>query len=208
MKKITLLIFWFFFAGCSLAPVRLFQAKVPAPVVKSAEAIEAERGAADLIARKIEKPEELIPVATKLSGSLGAPRRPFDFPTVAQSAAAATKGLDKSTVETQRQLAALNAKLAKYEGKEIEGTGFSILGPGMAVIVIGLIVLGVACPPAFTLMAFAYRRLKSTAGMVVEQIDEAAKSDEAKATIEKIKANLNAKMDIQHKRVVHALQKP
>jgi len=196
------------FECCALSPVRLFQAKVPAPLAKGEEQVEAERGAADLIARELKAPLELVPVANKLSVSLGPPRKPFNLPTVAQNATAASNALEKGIMDMNRKLDLLNSRLAKYEGKEIEGTGFSILGPGITILVIGLIALGVIFPPVFTLLAFAYRRLKATASMVVEEIDQTAKSEEAKEVVKKIKDGLNAKMDKSHKQVIHALQKP
>lgn len=195
-------------SGCALSPMRLFQAKVPEPVLKAPVQLEAERASADLIARKLETPIELRPVAAKLSASLGAPMKPFDLPTVAQSANAASSNLDKGMVDMQKQLTALNLQLATYQGKTIEGTGLSLLGPGMATIVIGLIVLGVVFPPAFTMMGFAYKRLKATASIVVDQLDQAAKAPETAAAVQAIKSKLSSEMDTAHKQVIHALQRP
>ena len=195
-------------SGCSS---RIFQSKVPAPVVKAEVQIEAERSAADLIARKIETPIELKPVAISLSTSLGAPKqslvdvKAFSLPVAAKHADA---DLQDGIKTMQKQLAELNIKLTKLQGKEIEGTGFSILGPGVSMLVIGLIVLGVVFPPAFTLMMIAYRRLKQTASMVVEQIDEASKDPAAAVAVKEIKTKLNGLMDTPHKQVIHDLQKP
>lgn len=194
--------------GCSLEPTRIFQAKVPPPLIKAPAQIEIERAAADLIARKIEKPTELIAVAQKLSVSLGSPATPINEKTLTQSADSATQQIDAAIVSALRRQEAQNLVLQKYQGKEIEGTGLSLLGPGVVTILIALAALGVLCPPALTLLGFAFRRLKSTAGMIVESIDQAAKEPEAKAAVQSIKTELAAKMDLAHKKVVHALQKP
>lgn len=209
MKRLALVFSFFLLSGCS--SWRVFEAKVPAPVVKQEVQVEAEKAAAELIARKIEKPEELKPVAVSLSASLGLPKkslvdvRAFDLPVAAEKA---NDGLQAGILNMQKQLEALNVKLTKLQGKEIEGTGFSLLGPGMSAIVIGLIVLGVVFPPAFTLMGIAYRRLKSTASLVVEQIDETAKEAGNSEAIKTLKSKLNAQMDVAHKQVIHSLQKP
>jgi hypothetical protein len=196
-------------AGCTAA--RIFQSKVPEPVVKRDAQVEAERQAADLIARKIETPAELKPVAQSLSESLGTPKRSlvdvraFDLPSAAKRA---DGDLQAGIREIQEQLRRTNITLAKLQGKEVEGTGLSVLGPGTATAVIALIVLGVIFPPAFTLMGIAYRRLKSTASMIVEQVDEVSKDPAAKEAISKLKSNLKDSMDASHKRVVHSLQRP
>lgn len=195
--------------GCTAA--RIFQDKVPAPVVKQEPQAEAERVAADLIAQKIETPIELKPVAASLSVSLGKPKRSladvksFDLPAASKRA---DGDLQAGIVQMQEQLRQLNLKLVKLQGKEIEGTGVSLLGPGMTTVVIGLIALGVIFPPAFTIMGIMYRRLKGTAAMIVEQVDETAKDPELKPAIAKLKSNLNGLMDSANKRVVHSLQKP
>lgn len=193
-------------AGCAFSPVRLFQDKVPAPLAKAAVQVEAERAGADLIARKIETPRELIPVAQKLSTSLGAPAKLFDMP-VASAAVAASVALDKGSADMSRKLDMLNAKLAGLQGKEIEGTGLSLLGPGMAAVVIGLIALGVVFPPAFTFLLFAFKRLRAASKTIVQTIDE-QEDPEVVAALTKVKGQLAEKMDLSHKKVIHNLQKP
>lgn len=194
--------------GCSLG--RVFQTKVPEPVSKSPQQTEAERSAADLIARKLETPVELKPVATNLSASLGAPKYSLadvsNF-NIGSASAHANQNLLDGMLRMQRQLDALNKKLTTLQGKDIEGTGISLLGPGMATIVIGLIVLGVVFPPAFTLMGIAYRRLKQTSSIIVDQIDEAAKAPETADAMKKFKVAVGTKMDLAHKKVVSDLQK-
>lgn len=201
MKKLTAILFCIVFAlycvGCTAGALRIFQAKVPPPTAPSSETTESQRRAADLIARKIEKPEELKPVAQGLSQSLGAPRTPIKADTPEELVKAADTSYNelRSTIlELQKQIAAQNRYLARYQGKEIEGTGFSLLGPGMATIVIGLIALGVVFPPAFTIMGLMYRRLKAAGGIVVNQIEEAAKDPETRAAVEKLKGSIQQKM--------------
>lgn len=175
----------------------LFQKTVPPPVVKEERQLEAERGAADLIARKIETPIELKPVAVSLSASLGAPKKSlvdvkeFDLP---KASAAATHDLQAGIVQMQKQLAQLNAKLTQLQGKDIEGTGFSLLGPGMGVVAIGVVVLAIACPPVMTLMFFAFRRLKAAAGIVVNEMEKAADAPQAKEAVIEIKRRIAASM--------------
>ena len=208
--KYLLLVSLLVLPGCSTSFGRFFQAKVPAPVVKQESQVEAERRSADLIARTIETPVELKPIAAALSQSLGAPKTQIKALVLADLPAAyatATKELHAGQVAQQQQLIELNKKLALYAGKEIEGTGISLLGPGTATIVIGLIILGVVFPPAFTIMGIMYRRLKQTTSMIVDQIDVAAKAPETQEAVASLKVELSKKMDLAHKKVVSSLQK-
>ena len=210
MKRIVpILLLSLVSGGC--VPFRIFQSKVPAPIIKSEKQVEAERSAADLIARKIEAPPELKPVAVSLSASLGAPKTSLVDVKAFELPKAATKANDELIVgirQMQTQLDQLNTKLVKLQGKEVEGTGFSVLGPGISAIVIGLIVLGVVFPPAFTLMGIAYRRTKAAASHIVEEIDAATHDPETKDAVKKIKQKLNARMDTTDKKVIHTLQTP
>lgn len=184
------------FYGCGL-PSRIFTAKVPPPVQKLPAQVEGERRAADLLAHGIQKPESLKPVAQGLSDSLGKPEKPLPSATPEQvdtSAAQSLEALNAGMLKLQKQLDAQNKFLAKYAGKEIEGTGFSLLGPGMVTLVIILIVVAVACPPALTLMFFAFKRLKAAAGIVVNQMEEAGKSPEAAEAVAGIKAKIAQEM--------------
>lgn len=208
--KYLLLISLLVLPGCSTSFGRFFQAKVPTPITKPAETIEAERRSADLIARTIETPVELKPIAYALSQSLGTPKVQIKALTVADLPAAfttASRELQAGQLSQQQQIVELNKKLAKYAGKEIEDTGISLLGPGMATIVVAMITLGVVFPPAFTIMGIMYRRLKQTTSMIVDQIDVAAKAPETQQAVSALKVELSKKMDMAHKKVVSSLQK-
>ncbi len=197
MKKLYLLVLLFCLSGCSLNPVRLFQSKVPPPLTKPPEQVETERRAADLIARTVETPKELKPVAAGLSASLGAPDKPIKVATPAdipKAAAVSAEELRASLVTMQQQIITLNKMLAQNQGKTIEGTGFSILGPGMVTILIALVALGVLCPPALTLMIFAFKRLKAAAGIVVNEVEAAAKEPETQAAVQAIKEMISEAM--------------
>lgn len=200
--------FCLFSTGCTA--MRLFQSKVPAPIVKNDKQIEAERQGADLLARKILTPVELIPVAASLSASLGKPLFSLADQSnfiIEKASSHANEDLLAGIVIQQKQLATLNTKLTVLQGKSVDDTGISILGPGMVTIIIGLIILGVVFPPAFTLVGIAYRRLKQTSSMIVDQIDAAAKEPETAAAVAAIKDELKGKMDLVHKKVVSNLQK-
>ncbi len=182
---------------------RAFQSTVPPPIVKSPEQIEAERQGADLLAQTLQEPAELKPVALALSASLGAPKKSlvevkilngvntFDVP---KASAVAVHNLQKALVQMQGQRDALNAKLTKLQGKEIEGTGFSLLGPGLLTTVIIICVIAVVCPGAMTAMWFVMRRLKAAASIVVNKMEAASKDPETKDAIAKVKKDIEADM--------------
>ncbi len=196
-------------SGCD--SFRVFQSKVPTPVVKAESQLESERRAADLIARTIETPVELKPVAVTLSASLGTPLKSlvtptnFSLPLVARTA---DSDLRTGIATLQTQLTETNRRLTLLQNKPIEGTGISLLGPGMATIVIGLIVLGVVFPPAFTLLFMLFKRLRATTGKIVTAIDNASDTHENNPAVTSIKTELASVMDRVEKQVVHTLQKP
>lgn len=188
-----------FLSACTMAEFRVGQKKVPDPIAKTDKQIEGERQAADLLAKGIKEPPSLKPVAQGLSDSLGKPEKPLvsTSPTTAEvdtASVLALQRLESGMVKMQQQIEAQNKFIAKYSGTKLEGTGFDLMGPGSFLLVVGLIVLAVLCPPIITLMFFALRRLKAAAGIVVNEIESAAKDPEAKAAVAKIKANVAAKM--------------
>jgi len=132
--------------ACSSTQWRGFQSKVPAPLVKPATQVEAERASADLVARAVTAPPEIIPVAQKLSESLGAPDNPITQANPAKAAKQATTSLTMGIVEAQKLRDDLNDKLAKFYGKKIEGTGVNLFGFAVSLPVLGLIALAIFCP--------------------------------------------------------------
>lgn len=190
------LLLLFVVAGCGF-PTRVFQSKVPDPITKPPAQLEGERQAADLLAHGIEAPKSLVPVAEGLSSSLGKPQKPLPSTTPEQVDASALKviaSMEQNLVKMQRQLDVLNLKLTAFQGKTIEGTGFNIAGPGMMAVIIGLVVLAVACPPVMTLMFFAFRRMKAAAGIVVTEMEKAAEAPETAEAVKAIKRKVSAAM--------------
>ena len=184
-------------SGCSTSFGRFFQTKVPTPIVKQEAQMEAERRSADFIARTIETPVELKPIAEALSQSLGAPKVQIKSLTLADLPAAyltASRELHAGQVAQQQQIAELNKQLAKYQGKEIEGTGVNLLGPGIITILVILAVLGVMFPPIASLLFFSLRRVKAAASTVVQGLEEAAQSPETQALVTSIKSRISKKM--------------
>jgi hypothetical protein len=197
--------------GCGLIPeYRVGQKAVPPPVQKTPAQLEAERQAAELLARGIEEPPSLKPVAQGLSDSLGKPQKSLvpANPTREQVDTAALEAvarLEASLAKMQKQVDAQNKFLTKYAGTKLEGTGFDLGSWGGGALLIGLVVLAIACPPVMTLMFFAFRRLKAAASIVVNEMEAAAKEPEAKEAVAKIKERVAAKMQ-SHKQPTTALK--
>lgn len=189
-----------FIPACGIIPdMRVGEKSVPPPVQKPPQQVEAERQAADVLAKGIEEPKSLIPVAKGLSNSLGKPLKPLihSNPTreeIDLVSLSALQRLEEGMSRMQKQIDAQNKFLTKHAGKTIEGTGFDLMGPSMFLLIAGLIVLAVVCPPVMTLMFFAFRRLKAAAGIVVNEIEEASKSEETKNAVAAIKAKVADKM--------------
>jgi hypothetical protein len=198
------------FSGCNVPQWRVFQSKVPAPLVKSAVQIEAERAGADLVARTIEKPVELVPVAQKLSESLGAPEHPITQANTTTAAKDALDGLREGIKAKQHDLDKQNKLLAQYEGKKIEGTGVNVFGFAVSLPVIGLIALCIFFPGALGILLRMFLRvrgaLKATiaAGQAFKEENPAfaksfndtmtkAQDQVHQAIVKKIKAKLPSK---------------
>lgn len=203
LPKVILGFSLFTLAGCLHAPEwRVAQAKVPEPIVKSEKQIEAERQAADLIARKIETPVELKPVAQELSSSLGEPKAPIkDTPKAPDEALEALRAGQR---KQQEQITQLNRRLSKFQGKEIEGTGVDLFAPTTALGVVGLIAACIFVPGFLTFVLFFIRRLFATIRVLVSKIQEfEAEEPEAAA---KLKNSLSRGMDSAHKAMVRSVK--
>lgn len=160
------------FSGCTLPQWRVFQAKVPAPLAKPLDQTEFERRAAELLARRIEKPEALKPVAQQLSASLGAPAKPITEPDVEKASALSVDELQRGMAKMQAQLALLNRRLATYQGKEIEGTGFNLAGPTGLLSIAGIVALCIFVPGFLTFVLFVIRRLRGTIQQMAQAVEE------------------------------------
>ena len=196
--------------SCSLMQYRVGQKTIPSPVLKGLEQTEFERQAADLLAKALKEPKSLKPVAEGLSDSLGKPKEPLvssnpEPEAVDNAALEAIKNLEKGMSKMQKQLDAQNRFLTKYAGTKLEGTGYDLMGPGMVTLVLALIALGVLCPPALTIMFFIYRRVKAAAGIVVNEMEEAAKAPETQEAVKKVKAKIAEKMQ-KHSQPTTALK--
>lgn len=197
--KTIILISCLFLAGCQLPQWRVFQTKVPEPIVKGPRAVEVERQAADLLAKRIEKPVELIPVAQQLSASLGRPEHPLEG-TTAELAPETVKALEKELLHTQGQLDKLNKLLTKNEGKKVEGTGINVFGVSFGLGAVGLVVLCFMFPPIGLVLWSIFKRLSgaltSTAKGISNYISENPEAGE------KLKGYLAKTQDAAHKAII------
>jgi hypothetical protein len=73
------------------------------------------------------------------------------------------------------------------------------------VLILGLIALGVLCPPALTIMFFIFRRMKAAAGIIVNEMEAAAKAPETQEAVSKIKAKVAERMQ-KHSQPTTALK--
>lgn len=156
--RILLVLSCFLLTGCSsfLPQWRVFQAKVPEPIVKNEAKMEVDRQVADYIARTVENPPELKPLAMSLSESLGHPKKPIKVEDGAEERLQAS--LNKALLDTQRQREELNQTLTKTEGKKIEGTGVNVFGFAVSGTVLILIALCVMFPPVAGIIWFIIQR--------------------------------------------------
>lgn len=202
MKHFTLIL-CLFLTGCQLPQWRVFQAKVPEPIVKAPRAVEVERQAADLLAKRIEKPAELIPVAQRLSASLGLPEKPLEGSTE-ELAPETVKALERELLRTQNQLDELNKLLTKNEGKKVEGTGINIFGASFSLGVVAIVVLCIMFPPIGLVLWSIFKRLSgaltSTAKGISNYISENPEAGE------KLKGYLAKTQDAAHKAIIHNIK--
>jgi len=191
-------------SGCQLPTWTVFKEKVPEPIVKSDDAKEVERQAADLIARKIEEPKELKPVAVKLSESLGVPNKPLRNDNLEAAAEKAVDAINSELVEVQEKRVELNEQLAKNSGKAIEGTGYNLFGFSMSLSMIVLAVLFVMFPP---LAMIAWKVFSGVAGALkatVSGINDYVKANPDQA--DRLKSSLKGKHDAAHKAIISKIK--
>jgi len=156
-------------AGCGLIPkpVEIGQSKVKAVPEKTARAIEAEKQAAQLVARRTSEARDAVlsqsytnalapltdarDAAVGLSYSLGSPARPWD-----SSGAELALRLGGLEAKLDRALTQYREDTAPLVGKKIEGTGIlqisyflwlAIVAGGLFLIWIGIQLVGAVYPP-------------------------------------------------------------
>src|SRR5512136_2635441 len=156
-------------SGCHAPQWRVFQSKVPEPLQKPAIQSEAERQSADWLAKTVSAPPEAVPVAQKLAASLGEPERPIIAKTPANGRDDALEALANGVRTQQAELSKLNAKLSKYDGSKIEGTGFNMFGVGVSLPVVGLIAFLILCPSVS--IPFLVSTLKRVRGALVSTVE-------------------------------------
>jgi hypothetical protein len=161
-------------SGCQVPQWRIFQAEVPKKIEKQSVQIEAEREAAKLVAATITEPDEMVTVAAALSESLGEPEKPINPKKLDTARDKALAALLKGMQNQQKQLERLNAKLEKYEGKAIEGTGFNLFG----LTPIAAIALAFLCPSVvIPILIFMGKRTKAALISTVEGIQSFKKEN-------------------------------
>lgn len=174
---------------------RVFQKEVPDPVTKSEKQIEAERQSADLLARKIEQPVELKPVAQTLSESLGRPENPIEGEDIGKTSREATKAVSVAVRDYQERRDEQDDWLRRYAGLDIENTGVNLFG-GSVVLSLGAVVALMVLVPGFgSLVIFMIRRIYASGKEVVEGIEvfKQAEPDKAAELEEWLSSYMNRK---------------
>lgn len=204
MKKFIPLLLIFVMTACTVPQWRVAQAKVPEPLQKPAKQVEGERQAADLIARTVREPEQIIPVAQKLSASLGAPDKPITTTDLDKARDEALLALLKGMQQQQDALAKLNAQLAKYEGKKIEGTGVNVFGFAVSLPVLGVIALCIFCPGAIGVLFWLLKKARGALAATVQGVQDFKKENPQAAKT--INIALDGAQDKAHKLLVKKIK--
>lgn len=188
-------------SGCtSLLPKwTIFQKEVPAPIVKPVKQIEAERQTADYIARVVEKPPELKPLAVSLSESLGHPEKPL-VGAIDDVETRMVKAWEKVLLQDQQQRESLDSLLAKYGGKKIEGTGYNVFGFTMSGAVIILVILVILFPPIGIILWSVFKRLSGALASTVKGVSNYIKENPESG--QKLKGYLKDTQDLAHKKII------
>jgi len=119
MKKFIIALVLLSLTGCStLRDWKVGTDEVPGYDPITRDQREAEKTAADYLARNVETPVEAVPVAQGLSNLMGAPIVPTD------DTAAILRDLRKELAAQQKRLADLEEWISKNQGKSIEGSGW------------------------------------------------------------------------------------
>jgi hypothetical protein len=191
-------------SGCKTPQLRIFQSKVPAPISKPAAQVEGERQAADYVARTITAPAESVPVAQKLSASLGEPEHRIEAKTPEKGSNEAIKSLADGLKENQGQLVLLNERLSKVDGKKIEGTGFNMFGFAVSLPVLGLIALAIFCPSSIGVMWWLLKKTKGALVATIQGVQDFKESNPDIAV--KLNTALAATQDAAHKATISIIK--
>ena len=189
--------------GCQMPQIRVFQKKAPEAIVKSVEAKEVDRQAADLIAREIVEPKALQPVAIKLSESLGVPEQPLTGNVETESDVAVAALVDE-LVKTQKKREELNIALLKIDGKKIEGTGYDVFGFSMSLSLIALVVLFVMFPPLATLAWWLFQRVSGALSRTAKGVSAYVKEHPDQG--DKLKSYLQAAQDRADRNIISKIK--
>lgn len=191
-------------AACSALPEwRVWQKKVPTDAKPPAQE-EAERRGAKLISIRsaavepdpVKQLAEIHEVAAPLSASLGEPLKPVEV----EDHAAIVAELRRGILAQQKRADDWRAFALKYSGKEIEGTGFDLAGPGALAAIAAVLALLVFVPGAFTAALFVYKRLRATIQTMAQAIEETdAVNPELGAKIKKRVADIG---DKSHSKII------
>lgn len=206
MRKLAVILACLCLSGCAsmLPQWRLFQKKVPAPIVKPAAQIETERRTADYIARKIEWKSPVKTMALNLSASIGRPERPIADDDEAVIEQRMRVEWDKVLLKEQDQRAELNERLTAQEGKKIEGTGYNIFGFSVGFAGLALIVLCVMFPPLATILWAVFKRVSGALTSTATGISNFIKDNPDAG--EKLKGYLAKTQDAAHKQIISKIK--
>jgi len=203
--KTSLILVLFLLSGCTsiLPQWRVFQKKVPEPIIKPASQIEVERQTADYIARNIETPVQLKPMSVRLSESLGRPEKPIQDQ-LDEAEAYMNKSWQKELRKQQDQLDELNKLLTAQGGKKIEGTGINVFGFTIGGAGIALIVLCVMFPPIATILWTIFKRVSGALTTTAEGISNFIKDNPDSGA--QLKSYLAETQDKVHKQVISKIK--
>lgn len=204
MKRALLLIL-LILAGCSLPQWRIFQKKVDGKAAETPKAqVEGQKTAASYIAKRTASPvadpaaavADVHDVAASLSASLGEPDKPVALADREKVIGSLRAGLRAK----EDQLDAWKAFGRKYAGTPLEGTGVNIAGPAGLLVMAGIVAACIACPALGYCLLRVIPLLWGFFTRTTAAVADLAKSHPEAA--DALKANLAARMDEAHKKLV------
>lgn len=142
----------------------------------------------------VEHPEEALTVAKSLSNSIGAPKDPEVNPWKIVAS------LQDQLAEEKERNEKLMDFLDKYQGKDIEGTGFSIYGLTTMGSIILIILLGVFCPGVLFVALKVIWSLRKTVQGIASGVESMA--DVSPEVVAKIKDVISKNLNRDEKAIV------